>query len=40
MLLALPNGNFHREVEDIHNRWFEVVGQERVQYDDTRTKKA
>jgi len=40
MLLALPKGDFHREAEDIHNRWFEVLCQERVQYDDYRAKKA
>jgi len=40
MLLALPKGDFHREAEDIHNRWFEVLCQERVQYDDNHAKKA
>jgi len=40
MLLALPKGDFHREAEDIHNGWFEVLCQERVQYDDNRAKKA
>ena len=40
MLLALPKGDFHREAEDIHNRWFEVLCQERVQYDDNRAKMA
>jgi hypothetical protein len=36
MLLALPKGEFHREAEDIQNRRFEVLCQERVQYDDNR----
>jgi hypothetical protein len=40
MLLTLPQGDFHREVEDIHNEWFEVLCQERVQYDDNHGKKA
>jgi hypothetical protein len=40
MLVALPKGDFHREAEDIHNRCFEVLGQERVQYDDNRAKMA
>jgi len=40
MLGALPKGNFHREAEDIHNRWFEVLFQEQVQYDDNCAKKA
>jgi len=40
MLLALPEEDFHQEAEDIHNRWFEVLCQERVQYYDTRGKKA
>ena len=38
--LPLPNGDFHREAEDTHNRWFQVLCQERVQYNDNRTKKA
>jgi hypothetical protein len=40
MLLDRPKGDFHREAEDIHNRWFEVLYEERVQYDDNRAKKA
>jgi hypothetical protein len=40
MLLALPKGDFHQQAEDIHNRWLEVLCQERVQYDDHRAKKA
>jgi hypothetical protein len=40
MLVALPKGNFGREAEDIHNRWFEVLCQERVQYDHNRAKMA
>jgi len=40
MLSALPKGDFHCEAEDIHNRWFDVWCQERVQYDDNRGKKA
>jgi len=40
MLLALPNGEFHQEVEDIHNQWFEVLCQERLKYYDTRAKTA
>ena len=40
MLLALPKGDFNREAEDIHNRWFEVLVQERVRYDDNLAKKA
>jgi len=38
MLLALPKGHFQGEVEDIQNRWFEVVCKERVQYYDNRAK--
>jgi hypothetical protein len=38
MLVALPKGDFHREAEDIQNRWFKVLCQERVQYDDNRAK--
>jgi len=38
MLSALPKGDFNREAEDIHNQWFEVLRQERVQYDDDRAK--
>jgi hypothetical protein len=37
MLVALPNGDFHWEAEDINNQWFEVLCLERVQYDDNRT---
>jgi hypothetical protein len=40
MLLALPKGDFNREAEDIHNQWFDVLCQERVQYDDNCAKKA
>jgi len=40
MLVALPKGDFHREAEDIHNQWFEVLCQEQVQYDDNRAKMA
>jgi hypothetical protein len=40
MLLALLKGDFHWEVEDIHNRWFDVLCQERVQYYDNCAKKA
>jgi hypothetical protein len=39
MPLALPMGDFHQKDGDIHNRWFEVLFQELVQYDDNRTKK-
>jgi hypothetical protein len=40
MLVALPKGDFHREAEDIHNRWLEVLCQEQVQYDDSCAKMA
>jgi len=40
MHLALPKGDFHLEAEDIHNRLFEVLCQEWVQYDDNRAKMA
>jgi len=40
MLSALPKGDFHPEAEDMHNQWFEVLGQERVQYYDNCAKKA
>jgi len=40
MLLALPKGDFHRESEDIHSLWLQVLCQEQVQYDDKRTKMA
>jgi len=38
MLLAQPKGDFHREADNIHNEWFEVMCQERVQYYDHRAK--
>ena len=38
MLLALPKGDFHWEAEDIHTRWFEVLCQEREQYNNNRAK--
>jgi hypothetical protein len=28
----LPQGDFHRDAEDIHNRWVDVWCLERVQY--------
>jgi hypothetical protein len=40
MLLALPKGDFHRQAEDIQNRWFEVLCQERLQYDHNGAKMA
>jgi hypothetical protein len=40
MLVALPKGDFHWEAEAIHNRWFEVLCQEPVQYLDNHTKMA
>jgi hypothetical protein len=40
MHLALPRGDFHREAEDIHNQWFDVLCQEQVQYDDNHAKMA
>jgi hypothetical protein len=40
MLLALPNDHFHREAKEMHNRCFEVLSHEQVQYDDCRAKKA
>jgi len=40
ILLALPKGDFQREAEAIHNGWFEVLCQERVQYDDNRATSA
>jgi len=40
MLSALPKGDFNWEAEEIDNRWFEVLCQEQVQYDDSRAKKA
>jgi len=39
MLLALPKEDFHGEAEDIHNRWFEGLCQDRVQYNDYRANK-
>jgi len=38
-LLALPKEDFRHEAEDIHNRWFEVLCQEPVQYYDNSAKK-
>jgi len=40
MILALPKGDFHRDAEDIQNRWFEILRQDQVQYDDNRANKA
>ena len=40
MLLAQQKGDFCQEAEDIHNRWFEVLCQEPVQYYDNWAKKA
>jgi hypothetical protein len=40
MLKAVPKGDFHREVEDIYNRWFEVLCEEQVQYADNCAKMA
>jgi len=40
MLIALPNGDFHPETEDLHNQYFEALCQERVQYDDNCAKNA
>jgi len=40
MLLALPKGDFNQEAEDIHNRWFEVLCQDRVQHNENRAKKS
>jgi len=34
MLSSGPEGDFHGEAEDVYNRWFEVLLQERVQYND------
>jgi hypothetical protein len=39
-MLALQKGDFHREAEDIHHRWFDVLWQKCVQYDDQEAKKA
>jgi hypothetical protein len=38
MLVALPNGDFHQEAEDIQDQWFEALSQEPVQSDDNRAK--
>jgi hypothetical protein len=38
MLLALPQWDFHREAEDIHNQWLEELFQERVQSNDNPAK--
>jgi hypothetical protein len=40
MVVAQPKEDFHRQAEDIHNRWFEVFCQDRVQYDEYCAKKA
>jgi hypothetical protein len=40
MLLALQKGEFHREAEDIHTRWFEVLHQEQVEFYYNHAKKA
>jgi hypothetical protein len=40
ILVALPKGDFHQEAEDILNRWFEVLCEERVQYYENCAKKA
>jgi len=40
ILSALQKRDFHREAEDIHIWWFEVLCQEQVQYYDNRAKKA
>jgi len=40
MLLALLKEDVHRKAKDIHNLWFEVLCQERVQYNDYRAKNA
>ena len=39
MPLALPKEGVHQEAEGIHNRWFEVLGQNQVQYQDNCAKK-
>jgi len=39
MILALPKGDSHREAEDIHNQWFEVLCPKWVHYDDNHAKK-
>jgi len=40
MLLALPKGDFHQEAENVQNRWFNVLSQDRAQSDDYHAKKA
>jgi len=40
MIFALRTGDIPREAEEIHNRWFEVLYQELVQYNNDRAKKA
>jgi len=40
MLLALQKGDYHWQAADIHNGWFEVLCQDRVQYANNRTKMA
>jgi len=40
MLSDLPKEESHREAEDIHNPWFEVLCPERVKYYDNHAKKA
>jgi hypothetical protein len=40
MLLPLPMVDSHQEAEDIHNRCFNVLCQERVQYYENCAKKA
>jgi len=40
ILLALPKGDFDQEADNIHNWQFEVLCQERVQYNHNRKKKA
>jgi len=40
MLLALPKRDLRQEADDIHNGWFDVLCQERVQYYDDHAKKA
>jgi hypothetical protein len=34
MVLALAKGDVDWLAEDIHNRWFEVLRQEQMKYDD------
>jgi hypothetical protein len=40
MLLALPKGDVQLEPKAIHNLWFEVLCQERVQYHENHAKQA